>query len=317
MNHPDVGLRFRRIMDTCLKMHDGHIAKVESVVTDRFHDFILDIYVGIPDGYIVDILGEFKDVKDSEQYQPAIRRLKHLVGTKIGPGLLNQVKQCLGEELDCGFIVDALVEAARATKQLNDSYLRRIPEDLDPADAKALRNFEMIVRQDLRNSCIPYKDGIEESFAEKNVSVSVRMDLYFPRPGQVNRFRRDKVIEILILTDCIHLQEYMTDDSHEIEVDICINKENSILAAKAYPFRVPYTNLCNSPFERMDNLIGLSADGQLNKTIRALIGGSEGCTHLADMVIDCIRYYNYVTHKTAACLINDTCGIGTQDGEGI
>jgi len=287
---------YRRIMDTTVKMADKEHLWVESVVIDGTREFVLESIVHLITKEIVRSRGEIKIGRGitTKRFEGTIRNLANLAGIVLGPGVIRQSKELLGPSDDCGFVMDAIVESARTVKQLNDSSLE-VPTNLETFDAVALKTFEMKVRPDLVNSCVPYQDGIEETFVGRGVYPTVRADLYGPKPGQVYRFRRDKVIEVRILGNLIHLQEYMYDDSHEMSVSLRLEKKTKrVLNVETNVSRVPYHNICELPFIKSKVLVGLKADNGFGERVRELLGGPPGCTHLVDMVLDTIRYLKSV-----------------------
>ena len=281
-------------MDTSLKMADEHHVLTESVVIDETCDFVFEAVINISTKELVRAWGELKNGMHVELCEEPIRNLPKLTGIAFGPGLIRQCGKTLGPYDGCGFVMDAIVESARVVKQLNDSPVE-VPKNLDTFDAVALKTFEMTVRPDLVNSCAPYQDGIEKTFAERGVYPTVRADLYAPKPGQVNRFRRDKIIEVRVFEDGIRLYEYMTDDSHEMKVDLHLDKTTKrIIDIEARAFKVPYHNICELPFVMSKELVGLRADNEFGNRVRERIGGSSGCTHLVDMILDTTRYLNAI-----------------------
>ncbi|MBI4774378.1 MAG: DUF2889 domain-containing protein [Deltaproteobacteria bacterium] len=292
MNDLHVETISRRILDTTVKMAGRDHLWVESVVMDQRCDFAFESVVRLDTKEIIRARGELKAGLHTASCEQPIENLSNLAGIVLGPGLIRQVVKVLGSCDGCGFILDAIVESARAVKQLNDSPIE-VPKDLHTFGAVALKNFEMRARPDLANTCVPYRDGIEETFVERGVYPAVRADIYGPRPGQVNRFRRDKIIEIRIREDDLHLNEYMCDDSHEMKVDLHLDKKaKRVLDIETQAFRAPYRNICELPFTKSKELIGSTIDSEFGSRVRTRLGGPSGCTHLVDMILDTTRYLN-------------------------
>ncbi len=282
---------FRRILDTTVKMAGQDKVRIESVIKDRRYDLVLETLITFPGEIILEAYGELKEGTRTQQIAPFKEELSKLVGLKVGPGFIRQVKEIF-QSIECqDIIVDALVETARCLMQLNDISGVSLPKDLDFSDAKAVRNFEVSIRPDFLNLCIPFQEGIEKTFASRNVMVTVRPDIYGPRPGQIYRFRRDKVLEANIYDSQIDISEYLIDDSHEINVEMLVDtKTNQILEADSQTYRLPYKNLCELPFVRVAELAGSFIDSEFRQKVFQSLGGSSGCAHLVDIIFDMTRY---------------------------
>jgi hypothetical protein len=282
---------FRRIMDTTVKMSGNDHLRIESVVKDKYCDFVLETSITLPGNTIVEARGELKEYAEPERYQLPIRNILKLAGMKIGPGFIRQVKDILGNADDVGFIIDAMVETARGYMALNDVAGVSPPADLDFSNAKLVRNFEVAIRPEFLNTCITYKEGVEKTFESRGVSFHLRPDIYGPKPGQINRFRRDKVLELQVINDGLRLQEYLIDDGHEMMVEFFIDKNTrEVQKTNNKIFRVPYQNICELPFMRINELVGSHLDPDFRDLVHKIVGGSSGCAHLVDMIFDMARY---------------------------
>lgn len=295
MNHFDTIQYFRRVMDTSVKMAGDDRLRIETAIKNRSRDLVVQALITLPGDTILDAWGELRKGILPERYQLPIQNLAKLTGLKIGPGFIRQVKNILGDVEDLDFILDAVVEIARGYKQLNDVSGVLPPPDLDFADARKVRDFEIAIRPEFFNTCIVFKEGIEDTFASKGVLVNIRHDIYGPQPVQVNRFRRDKVQEAYILDDRVQLREHLMDDGHEMVVEILVDRktrEIQDIAGKAY--RVPYVNLCDRPFMKTKELVGSHLDQGFEERVFKSVGGSTGCAHLVDIILEMVRYLDSV-----------------------
>jgi len=285
---------FRRIMDTSVKMAGNECIRVECVIKDRFYDFVLETLITLPGDTIIQAWGELKEAPNLDICQIPIKNLAELAGVRIGPGFISKAKGILGGEGECGFIIDALVEAARMVKQIGN-VPEKLLEGLDISDPLKLRDFELSIWPEFLNGCIPYQEGIEKTFESRGVISVVRRDIYAPNPGQVNRFRRDKVIEAHILEENIRLYECMSDDMHEMVVELLLDKETRhVQKVHAKPLRIPYHNICDIPFTRVNKLVGSQLGPEFKKCVHDTVGGSSGCIHLTDLILETTRYLDTV-----------------------
>jgi len=285
---------FRRIMDTNVKTAGDERVRVECVIKDKFYDFILETLITLPGDTIVQACGELKDATRPEICETPIRNLTKLAGVMIGPGFVRKAKDILGGDEECAVIIDALVESARMTKQIGNVPAELL-EDLDVSDPLRVRSFELSVWPEFLNRCIPYQDGIEETFDSRGVVSVIRRDIYRPKPGQINRFRRDKIIEVHVLKDTIRLYEYMSDDIHEMAVELFLDRETrNVQEIRCKALRVPYRNLCDLPFQRVKELVGCQMGTDFKKQVHTTVGGSSGCIHLTDLILETTRYLDMV-----------------------
>ncbi len=286
---------FRRIMDTSVKMDGRDRLRIESVLKDRDYDFVAEALVTLPGAIIIEASGELKEAPNPETHDLAVAAISRLAGLKIGPGFIRGAKDILGIVEDQNVIMDAVVEIARGYLQLNDIAGVPLPEDLDFSDARAVRNFELSIRPEFLNICIPFKEGIEDTFEERGVMLHLRPDIYGPRPGQINRIRRDKVLEAHIFKERIWISEYLFDDSHEMVLEISLDKKTrEIIEINSKPFRVPYHNLCELPFMRIHELVGSRLGPDFRELVIKSVGGSTGCSHLVDLLLEITRYLENV-----------------------
>ncbi len=286
---------FRRIMDTSVKMDGSDRLRIESVLKDRDYDFVAEALVTLPGAIIIEASGELKEAPNPETHDLAVAAINRLAGLKIGPGFIRRTKDILGIVENQNVIMDTMLEIARGYLQLNDIAGIPVPENLDFSDARAVRNFELSIRPEFLNICIPFKEGIEDTFEERGVMLRLRPDIYGPRPGQINRFRRDKVLEAHILKERILLSEYLFDDSHEMMLEISLDKKTrEVLEINCTPFRVPYHNLCELPFMRIHELVGSRLGPDYRERVIKSVGGSTGCSHLVDLLLEITRYLENV-----------------------
>ncbi|MBW1836028.1 MAG: DUF2889 domain-containing protein [Deltaproteobacteria bacterium] len=103
------------------------------------------------------------------------------------------------------------------------------------------------------------------------------------------------MLEAHIFKERIWLSEYLFDDSHEMMLEISLDKKTrEIIEINSTPFRVPYHNLCELPFMRIHELVGSRLGPDFREIVIKSIGGSIGCAHLVDLLLEIIRYLENV-----------------------
>ncbi|MCP4754309.1 MAG: DUF2889 domain-containing protein [Proteobacteria bacterium] len=101
------------------------------------------------------------------------------------------------------------------------------------------------------------------------------------------RFLRNKVVEVETLPDGnLAVSWRLTDDLQKAEVDILFQPPQlEILEADARIDRfVPQA--CQSASEQIKKVEGISVGSGLRKIVAGLVGGSDGCSLLAEAVIE-------------------------------
>lgn len=103
----------------------------------------------------------------------------------------------------------------------------------------------------------------------------------FSRSISVNARLKDK--------RTVTLDGVFLDSNHEICLSIDVDLErNLIISAEGEFRRVPFTD-CAYTKECIDKLIGLNLNGNIRKQIKMAAGLKEGCTHLADLALECVK----------------------------
>lgn len=83
----------------------------------------------------------------------------------------------------------------------------------------------------------------------------------------------------------------MSDTIHEIQVTLIVNMADAkILKAEAEFLRQP-DDMCKETAIIMEKLVGISLSNGIIKNAKEVIGGSCGCTHLVDLVIEAAKAF--------------------------
>jgi hypothetical protein len=79
------------------------------------------------------------------------------------------------------------------------------------------------------------------------------------------------------------------DSIHEICLTLEVDLETySITSAESELRRAPYSD-CGQIQERVKELIGINLEHDVRKQFQAAIGLNEGCTHLTDLALECVK----------------------------
>lgn len=109
----------------------------------------------------------------------------------------------------------------------------------------------------------------------------------------IEAFPRTRITEIFKVAEgVVGVRNVILDPLHHIKVELELDASDplniSILRAEGVMERVPYP-ICRQPLEQMGRLVGLRVEKGLRDRVVELIGGSEGCVHLVDLVMDGIK----------------------------
>ncbi len=105
-----------------------------------------------------------------------------------------------------------------------------------------------------------------------------------------NLFNRNKQYSITEdKAGTIYVTGSLIDSYHEMNAEFSFSKENKIIEKCFIQMpRVPGP-VCSEISESAKNLIGIRLDSVVKKNITEILGGSEGCFHLVNIVYDMIR----------------------------
>lgn len=103
-------------------------------------------------------------------------------------------------------------------------------------------------------------------------------------------FKRTKTISAkLVSNNKIKAETEMLDSQHRIKVTIIANKDDlKILEIKARMIKVPYKT-CLKTAPKIKKLKGVKIQDGFYSKVKEVIGGSEGCMHLMDLIMDTAR----------------------------
>ena len=116
--------------------------------------------------------------------------------------------------------------------------------------------------------------------------------LWSVNPRNYNLFNRSRVIHGHKNNHKKMLYGTFIDTYHEINIHLTLDPGNVVLDVSADFIRMP-GEICKNSAIRLQDLVGHNLTEMNKQQIRLLIGGSEGCSHLLEIVNDAIRSMNY------------------------
>lgn len=106
---------------------------------------------------------------------------------------------------------------------------------------------------------------------------------WYVDPRHYNLFSRTHVINVYKENIQKRLYGTFIDTFHELNIRLILDNDNVVLDASADFIRIP-SDKCHNSAIRLENLVGRNLPEMSKKQIKLLIGGPEGCIHLAEIV---------------------------------
>jgi hypothetical protein len=215
-------------------------------------------------------------------------RLSRLAGLQLVPGFRRRVVEILGpEDARTPFVADAVIEAARLSRQVTQLEEREVPAEPTPLD---LRRLDLMAWPEFADMCFTYSAASSALFGDPAVRVPASLDMYIPRSGTRFAFHRYKRAAVELSGGVLKLYQSMFDQVHGFELwyDVDV-KTRRILRARSLTPRLPYMGICDQAQGRQQALVGLALDERWPVTLREATAGSHGCFQLADLTADLFR----------------------------
>jgi hypothetical protein len=215
-------------------------------------------------------------------------RLSRLAGLRLVPGFRRRVVEALGpDEAWTPFVADAVVEAARLSRQVTRVDERQVPAEPTPRD---LRQLDLAAWPEFADMCFTYSPASTALFDGPDVRVPASLDMYVPRPGTRFAFHRYKRASVELSGGMLRLYQSMFDQVHGFELWYDVDVETRrILRARSLTPRLPYMGICDQVQGRHQALVGLTLDARWPVALREATAGSHGCFQLADLTADLFR----------------------------
>ncbi|OLN34006.1 DUF2889 domain-containing protein [Desulfosporosinus metallidurans] len=87
----------------------------------------------------------------------------------------------------------------------------------------------------------------------------------------------------------ITVDGFFLDSHHELCLTLGVDLEsNTITSAEGEFRRAPHSD-CGQTQEKIKKLIGVNLNRYVRKQIQAAVGLEQGCTHLTDLTLECVK----------------------------
>ena len=107
-------------------------------------------------------------------------------------------------------------------------------------------------------------------------------------------FEREKSIKAHRNDNSVKIDAHFKDKFHDIEVSMVFSLESkTILSARVQMNTVPF-DICHEVCDSLNGLVGLIIKKGIGKKIQEIIGKSNGCAHLFDIVMDILKVLTQV-----------------------
>jgi hypothetical protein len=232
--------------------------------------------------------GTWRSPEPGGDRQDLSDRLSRLAGLQLVPGFRRRVVEALGpEDPRTPFVTDAVIEAARLSRQVTQVDERQVPAKPTPRD---LRQLDLAAWPEFADMCFTYSPASSALFDGPDVRVPASLDMYVPRPGTRFAFHRYKRAAVELSGGVLRLYQSMFDQVHGFELWYDVDVETRrILRARSLTPRLPYMGICDQVQGRHQALVGLALDERWPVTMREATAGSHGCFQLADLTADLFR----------------------------
>jgi hypothetical protein len=208
---------------------------------------------------------------------------------RIVSGFRRQVAGLLGDHPAADDLLDATIEAARLSRQVTQTAVPAAAR-LSPAE---FHRLDLEAWPELLDLCFTYRRETEALFAERAVRSPAITDMYASPPGQKLVFHRYKRMRLERAGDRFALYQSMFDQVHGFELWYDIDGPSQTVAgARLLTPRLPYMGICDEPQRRVREMVGVRLDAGWPSTVRARLGGRQGCFQLTDLTSDIVRLLN-------------------------
>jgi hypothetical protein len=225
---------------------------------------------------------------------PAIR------GVTIGRGFSRRILDAFGEDLP-GRQEHLLlaIEMARVGQQIYQvpaGFDARFRRDAQVRSAEAMVSWEKdrAYMEGLAESCYTYRDASRPLFSSRRIVSIVGPEITSPAPGTRRAFWRRKRLAIRRAYGqgtAFLCESAMEDPLHDIAIGFRLSADGTVSEAHSRAPRVPYSGLCEDPHRRTASLNGLRLTRDFVRELADHVGGAQGCTHLFDLSVDCLRLF--------------------------
>jgi hypothetical protein len=296
---PLTGEEYRREFAASIDVPAMNRVLVRGRMTDAGVDIEHTWLLSLPDYEVLEATARQHKGDISVVAPELCSRYAGITGVRIGRGFSKRILSALGSDLP-GASAHLLlaVDMARVGQQVFQfppEFDERFPVQFAGPSGLALASWakDRAYTAALANSCFTYRDQSEAVFRERAVVCNFGSDISRPVAGTENVFWRRKQLTIRAAGEGFACASAMQDNVHEIGVRFTLDGNGTIASASSLGDRLPYSGLCESPHLRVKSLVGLRLTKAYVDQFADRVGGSQGCTHLFDLSIDCLRLFRF------------------------
>jgi hypothetical protein len=147
---------------------------------------------------------------------------------------------------------------------------------------------------EVSNSCFAYRDESAVFFEKRDVEC-FDLSSVSPEAGEERFFWRRKSLDIKKLPQGsgYTCENSMVDTFHDIGIGIDIDNNGTIIDSRNSWRRLAYKGICEGGQTGPAGLVGKTIDSHYSKVVANQVGGRKGCSHLFDMTVDCLRFFDF------------------------
>ncbi len=231
-------------------------------------------------------------------------RYADIRGVRIARGFTRTVRDALGDLNGRRDHITLAIEMARAGQQVYklpkgfDNKFEQLAKSISRDSsrrARVLWEQDRAYMPDLPNSCHTYNDRSVQLFEEREVYCPDYGNLMNPEPGQLGVFERKKRMKISKPdgSQGFLCENEMNDTIHEMQIEFNVGPDGSIKQAHSEGTRFPFHGICEDAQQRTPGLNGRQITKDFVRLLADQVGGATGCTHLFDLSVDCLRFFDW------------------------
>ena len=277
--------------------------RIRGVQTDHQHTLAYDWVVRFPDYQVLRASARHLSGEPTVLSPQLLSRCAALQGTHTSQGFTKSVRATLGELPGHQQHLALAIDMARVSLQAfpvpkgDHERFAASAAGLPPGPSRVARMAWERDRVDLPeicNSCYAYRDESAALFEQRTVNC-FNLDLASPEPGQKRFFWRKKRLQITERPDGsgFSCRNDMDDTFHQLGVSFDIQADGTISAAASRWQRLAYEGICEESQARTPGLIGKKLDKGYARLLADHVGGRSGCSHLFDLSVDCVRFFQW------------------------
>lgn len=300
LNVPAAGPEYQRTFEAEIDVVDAGRIFVRGRMRDHRVDIEHTWLLATPEYEVLEA-GARQHGAQADAADPALcARYSGVRGARIGRGFSKRILEALGDERpgrqEHLLLAIEMARVGQQVYQFPSDFDARFAPSAEVRSPNAFLSWEKdrAYMGSLVDSCYTYRDASAELFRSREVVCGITPELTRPEPGTQRAFWRRKRLAIRGSGDTppsFECESAMQDSLHDISIGFRLGADGTISAARSAAARVPYAGICEDPHRRVQALEGVRVSAEFMRQLADHIGGSQGCTHLFDLSVDCLRMF--------------------------